>query len=120
GAAHGRRQLVIVLLSCVAGCLLLGLLTPDADAYTRRYAGALALLAAAVLLPNAPDRLTPRLAALMLGTYILHPIVFQLSVEPALRAAGLGHLVWARVGLGYLATLGLVAVLRRTGLRGLL
>jgi Acyltransferase family len=118
--AGGARLWLAGLLGAAFAAVALARLVPSLAPFGLRYAGALLLLALAAALPNLRDRATPRVAALMVGVYVLHPIVFQIAVEPALWSAGLGHATWARVGFGYGVTLGLVALLRRTPVRALL
>ncbi|MFT3921583.1 MAG: hypothetical protein QM778_03515 [Myxococcales bacterium] len=64
--------------------------------------------------------MTTRLAPLMLGGYVLHPLLFQCLVEPALFAVGLGGSAWARIGFGFGATLFTVWCARRTRLHAVL
>ena len=115
-----RRQLLAAFGVFVAGALLVAWLVPASGAYGVRYAGGFGLLVLAACLPNVPDRLTRRLTPLMLGVYVLHPVVYLWVIKPALEGLSLGHVGALRVGLTFPATMLLVAALRRTRSRTVL
>lgn len=85
-----------------------------------RFAGGVGLLVAAVLLPNRADRFTRRLTPLMLGVYILHPIVYLWIVKPLMCLVACNDIRWLRVALTFPATMGIVYGLRATRLRAVL
>lgn len=101
--------------------VLLGLvalpLEPAGAHYTARFLGGLGLLVAATWLPDQKDPVTGRLVPLMLGVYVLHPLVHALFVGPALTRTGLEELAVLRAGATFAATMALVALLRTTRLR---
>jgi surface polysaccharide O-acyltransferase-like enzyme len=91
-----------------------------AGIYAFRFAGGLGLLVGATFLPNRPDRWTAKLTPLMLGVYILHPVVYLWLVKPAMCAVELNHVQWLRVVLAFPATMLAVWLMRRTPLRRVL
>lgn len=89
---------------------------PSADA-ARRYALAACALGAVLWLPDAPDVVTTFLTPLLLGVYILHPVVddqLALRLNEALHDA---LQPWALTTVVFLLTLALGAGLYRTRLR---
>ena len=87
---------------------------PQAIPYALRYFGGAALILGSLLLPNLGSRWVRVLAPLMLGVYILHPLVFELAVARLVRRSTVPALVIvATMGL----TMGLVYLLRKTTLR---
>ncbi|MEM1415651.1 MAG: hypothetical protein AAGH15_12160, partial [Myxococcota bacterium] len=115
-----RRSVGAAWLLCAGLALLLAALVPETALYGRRILGGLGLLVLAALLPNVPDRLTRRVAPLMLGVYILHFFVYLWFVKPALCFVELGDSHALRLGVTFPLTMLLVAWLRRTRLRALL
>jgi surface polysaccharide O-acyltransferase-like enzyme len=114
-AAGGSALLAAGTLGCAA--LLAMHAAPRLSAHLARFALALLALIAASLLPNLGDRITPRLTPLLLGIYILHPVLFEYALHDWLWRHGLGQAAWARVGAGLLLSAGLVALLRKSPLR---
>ena len=88
-----------------------------AGIYGFRFAGGLGLLIAATFLPNRPDRLTNKLTPLMLGVYVLHPVVYLWLVKPAMNAASINQVGWLRVVLAFPLTMLVVWGLRKTPLK---
>jgi len=88
--------------------------------YAFRFAGGLGLLVAATFLPNRSDELTAKLAPLMLGVYVLHPVIYLWVVKPAMCLVVCNHVTWLRVVLAFPVTMGIVWALRRTKLRRVL
>jgi len=81
----------------------------------RRYAVAMALVAVLFTWPGRSDALSRRLAPLLFGIYLTHPLIlrlYQAAHLPYVHPALLGALLFAASAL-------LVEVLRRTPLRGL-
>ena len=115
-----RRHLLGAFGVFALGAWALSLAMPETRVYGFRVAGGFGLLVLAACLPNVPDRLTRRLTPLMLGVYMLHPVVYLWLVSPLLTQASLGDVGPLRVGLTFLLTLLLVAALRRTRLRSVL
>jgi len=99
----------------LAGAVVL--LFADTGPYVLRYVGGLGLLVVATWLPNTGDRITKRIAPLMLGVYMLHPGVYSIILKPILLEIGLEHLMWLRLVTGFFATMGLVALLRWTKIK---
>lgn len=115
-----RRHLLLAFAAFAGGALAVAALVPASAAYGFRYAGGFGLLVLAAWLPNVPDRLTRRFTPLMLGVYVLHPVVYLWLIKPALCFVELGDVDALRVGLTFPVTMALVAALRRTGLRSVL
>jgi surface polysaccharide O-acyltransferase-like enzyme len=88
-----------------------------AASFVLRYAGGLGLLVFATWFPNKTDPITRALAPLMLGVFMLHPIVYELVVKPLLLAVDLGDSELLRIALTFGVTTGFVALVRATPLR---
>ncbi|HJL20429.1 MAG TPA: acyltransferase [Sandaracinaceae bacterium LLY-WYZ-13_1] len=86
---------------------------PRAGLYAFRFAGGLGLLVVATFLPNRADRWTAHFTPLMLGVYILHPVVYLWLVKPLMCAVELNHVLWLRVVLAFPATMLSVWALRK-------
>lgn len=87
-----------------------------AGVYGFRFAGGLGLLVAATFLPNRPDRFTKKLTPLMLGVYVLHPVVYLWLVKPAMNVVAINDVQWLRVALAFPLTMLVVWLLRKTPL----
>lgn len=111
-----RMLLATVLVIFVGLGLVAHALDPRAGIHAFRFAGGLGLLVAASFLPNRPDRVTPKLVPLMLGVYVLHPVVYLWLVKPLMIVVAINQVEWLRVVLAFPATMGVVWVLRKTPL----
>ena len=100
-----------------AGVAAIVALSPDTSAFALRYVGGLGLLVAATWLPNRPGRYAKMLVPLMLGVYLLHPVVWSGLVRPLVNVLGLGHVLWLRVAIAFPLTMAVVWALRRTPAR---
>lgn len=118
--AHLRRWLAVGLSIFVGLGLIAWGLDERAGPYAFRYAGGLGLLVAATFSPNRTDRLTEVLTPLMLGVYILHPVVYLWVVKPSMCFIELNHVRWLRVLLAFPTTMFVVWLLRSTPLRRVL
>jgi surface polysaccharide O-acyltransferase-like enzyme len=89
----------------------------DAATFVLRYAGGLGLLVFGSWFPNKTDPVTRALAPLMLGVFMLHPVVYELAVKPLLLAVDLGDAMVLRIALTFGVCVGLVALVRVSPLR---
>lgn len=103
-------------LFCVVGLAVVAI-EPGSRGFLLRTAGGLGLLVVGAWLPARSDGLTRRLAPLMLGVYILHPVVYQWGLKPLFLEAGVHSVRWLRVVVTFPVTMLLVAALRQTPLR---
>jgi surface polysaccharide O-acyltransferase-like enzyme len=107
-------------LGCVvfaAATLALWPLAPEGARLALRYLLAFTLLSAALWLPEREYALAARLRPLLLGVYILHPMLYEHLVDAVLWRAGVGRIGWLRVCAGVGVSAGCVWLLRRTPLR---
>ena len=98
-------------------CLGTAAATPRLAAHLARFALAFLALGLASLLPDAADRFTPGVTPLLLGVYIVHPVIFEYVLNDILWRHGLGRSALARVGAGLVCSFALVALLRKSPLR---
>ena len=89
---------------------------PNTEPALFRFAGALGVLVLAAWLPNVDNRVTRALTPLMLGVYILHPVVYLWCVKPLMCLVACNDIRWLRVVLTFPATMAVVWGLRRTRL----
>jgi hypothetical protein len=75
------------------------------------------LLSAALWLPARKSALGEAARPLLLGVYILHPVLYEHLLDGAMWKLGLGRAGWARMAAGVGISALAVWLLRRTPLR---
>jgi surface polysaccharide O-acyltransferase-like enzyme len=110
-------QLALGSLTLVAAALVLWPFEPDAAHHLSRFVLAFSLISAALWLPDRKWALGAAARPLLLGVYILHPVLYQHVLDAAVWKLGLGRAGWARIAAGVGASALCVWLLRRTPLR---
>jgi hypothetical protein len=111
GVRRLRMSMGVAIFVVVGGAVCI--FDSQAIPYALRYFGGAALIVGGLLLPNPSSRWIRGLAPLMLGVYILHPLVFEFAVARIVhRSTASALVVIATMGV----TMGLVHLLRKTAL----
>lgn len=114
---RAAAQLSLGSLALAAAALALCAFEPDAARHLSRFVLAFGLISAALWLPERKWAVGAAARPLLLGVYILHPVLYQYLLDAALWKLGLGRAGWARVAAGVGASALCVWLLRRTPLR---
>jgi surface polysaccharide O-acyltransferase-like enzyme len=119
-ASDARLELTLLAAAFALIALLLREAVPSTAPYVVRHVLGLALVVAALWLPNRPDPITRAVTPCLLGVYVLHLLVYRELIEPVVNALSLGLSAWQKIALTFGAALAIVELLRRTPLRRVL
>jgi len=101
-------------------CGALAAVDPDTLAQTRQYALSLVLLTEVLWLPDQQDPVNATVGPLLMGLYILHPLVNVQIIMRVVRISGWNLDGWPLLLLVSALTLGIVALVRRTPIKAVL
>jgi len=101
-------------------CGALAVVAPDTLAHTGPYAFSLILLTGVLWLPDKQDPVNAMVGSLLLGLYILHPLVHDQIIARVVRICGWNSDGWPLLLLVSALTLGIVALLRHTPIKAVL